>query len=87
MQIVDNGPNADKTCEHGVALDVHCCGCHSGFLFDRQACVCLSDGLCEREDCQHRVCQCDHAECEHANENVQPNCAECDCAGFVETAE
>ena len=24
----------DPTCEHGVAWDVHCCGCHSGFLFD-----------------------------------------------------
>ena len=21
-------------CRHGVALDVHCCGCHSGFIFD-----------------------------------------------------
>lgn len=25
----------DVVCEHGTAMDVHCCGCHSGFLFDR----------------------------------------------------
>lgn len=24
----------EPTCEHGTAWDVHCCGCHSGFLFD-----------------------------------------------------
>jgi hypothetical protein len=26
----------DVVCEHGVAMDVHCCGCHSGFIFDRR---------------------------------------------------
>lgn len=25
----------DVICRHGVAMDVHCCGCHSGFIFDR----------------------------------------------------
>lgn len=29
------------TCQHGVALDVHCCGCHSGFLFDAAKCTCI----------------------------------------------
>ncbi len=24
----------DHVCEHGTALDVHCCNCHSGFIFD-----------------------------------------------------
>lgn len=24
----------DATCEHGTAWDVHCCHCHSGFIFD-----------------------------------------------------
>jgi hypothetical protein len=24
----------DHVCEHGVAVDVHCCNCHSGFIFD-----------------------------------------------------
>lgn len=24
----------DWVCRHGTAMDVHCCGCHSGFLFD-----------------------------------------------------
>jgi hypothetical protein len=25
----------DVVCEHGTAMDVHCCNCHSGFIFDR----------------------------------------------------
>jgi hypothetical protein len=33
-------PDGDWVCEHGTALDVHCCGCHSGFLFDFAACTC-----------------------------------------------
>lgn len=24
----------DAVCSHGTALDVHCCNCHSGFIFD-----------------------------------------------------
>ncbi len=24
----------DVVCEHGTAMDVHCCNCHSGFIFD-----------------------------------------------------
>jgi len=24
----------DHVCEHGTAVDVHCCNCHSGFIFD-----------------------------------------------------
>lgn len=34
----------DATCEHGTAWDVHCCGCHSGFIFD------LSHACPVRED-------------------------------------
>lgn len=34
----------DPTCEHGTALDVHCCNCHSGFLFDADWCVCRVEG-------------------------------------------
>lgn len=38
-------PQQDETgewaCEHGTALDVHCCNCHSGFLFDVNWCVCI----------------------------------------------
>ena len=26
-------PVDDEACKHGVAMDVHCCNCHSGFLF------------------------------------------------------
>jgi len=25
---------AEAVCQHGTALDVHCCNCHSGFIFD-----------------------------------------------------
>jgi hypothetical protein len=30
----------EYACAHGTAIDVHCCNCHSGFLFDIDACVC-----------------------------------------------
>lgn len=32
----------DHVCEHGHAMDVHCCGCHSGFLFTPEECTCLN---------------------------------------------
>ena len=35
----------DTVCEHGTALDCHCCNCHSGFLFNIEDCVC-DIGLC-----------------------------------------
>jgi hypothetical protein len=25
----------DVVCRHGIAMDVHCCHCHSGFIFDK----------------------------------------------------
>jgi hypothetical protein len=37
----------DVTCEHGTAMDVHCCNCHSGFLFkstDECTCTPLTPG-------------------------------------------
>lgn len=30
-----NQPPTDPVCQHGTALDVHCCHCHSGFIFDK----------------------------------------------------
>jgi hypothetical protein len=33
----------ELVCQHGTASDVHCCNCHSGFLFDASACTCGSD--------------------------------------------
>ncbi len=33
----------DLVCPHGVATDVHCCNCHSGFIFD-------PDHVCEEEN-------------------------------------
>ncbi len=42
-------PQEDVTCEHGVAMDVHCCGCHSGFLFDSMSCTCLNGGTVSEE--------------------------------------
>jgi hypothetical protein len=35
-----NEHSGDVVCEHGTAIDVHCCNCHSGFLFDWKNCVC-----------------------------------------------
>jgi hypothetical protein len=32
--------DGDWVCEHGTASDIHCCGCHSGFIFDRTKCTC-----------------------------------------------
>jgi len=37
---------------------------------------------CELPECQHQLCVCGHAECGHADENVQPNCSDCHCNGF-----
>jgi hypothetical protein len=45
-----------------------------------------SDG-CELPTCMHGVCWCGHAECSHADENVQPNCSECDCDGYEEAED
>jgi hypothetical protein len=37
--------NGDVVCvAHGTAIDVHCCNCHSGFLFNHDSCVCVFDG-------------------------------------------
>ena len=33
----------DIVCEHGTAMDVHCCNCHSGFIFDNYH-VCPTEG-------------------------------------------
>lgn len=30
----DGKQEPDMVCEHGTAMDVHCCNCHSGFIFD-----------------------------------------------------
>jgi deoxycytidylate deaminase len=38
-------PDGEWVCEHGTAVDVHCCNCHSGFLFDADACVCGEYGM------------------------------------------
>ena len=41
----------DHVCKHGTAMDVHCCNCHSGFLFSPGQCVCgetLDCDLCGR---------------------------------------
>ena len=36
-------------CEHGTALDVHCCHCHSGFIFDlKHECPDQDRGSAER---------------------------------------
>lgn len=52
---------ADIVCEHGTAMDVHCCGCHSGFLFDLESCTCL-EGSAEAAQPpeKHRCSGCGH---------------------------
>jgi hypothetical protein len=47
--MTDVDARGDVVCEHGTAMDVHCCNCHSGFLFDASACVCGTEGepMCE----------------------------------------
>jgi hypothetical protein len=40
------------------------------------------EGPCELPECKHRLCACGHSECDHADENVQPNCSDCECSGF-----
>ena len=40
--ITQQGLRDEAVCEHGTAMDVHCCGCHSGFLFDSATCTCLN---------------------------------------------
>ena len=42
---------------------------------------------CELPECEHRLCICGHAECSHADENVQPNCSDCQCNGFREASD
>jgi len=43
-------PNIDSgVCKHGTALDVHCCNCHSGFLFDIDSCVCFNTHFTTQE--------------------------------------
>jgi hypothetical protein len=39
-------PTPDVVCEHGTALDVHCCNCHSGFIFNK-------DHECPPPPCYH----------------------------------
>ena len=41
IEAANDRDHDDVTCEHGAALDVHCCNCHSGFLFDVDSCVCV----------------------------------------------
>jgi hypothetical protein len=38
--VVTVNEQGDAACQHGTAMDVHCCNCHSGFLFDAATCVC-----------------------------------------------
>jgi hypothetical protein len=33
MKVTVNGIGG-HVCEHGTAVDVHCCNCHNGFVFD-----------------------------------------------------
>lgn len=41
----------DWVCEHGTAMDVHCCYCHNGFIFE-------DDHVCQVDPA--RAATCDH---------------------------
>jgi hypothetical protein len=30
-----------KICQHGVDIEIHCCNCHNGVLFNPEYCVCV----------------------------------------------
>jgi len=45
IAFMGGGRRHDVTCAHGTAMDVHCCNCHGGFLFDALSCVCRFEGL------------------------------------------
>lgn len=34
MKVSIHPDTGDHVCEHGMAVDVHCCNCHNGFIFD-----------------------------------------------------
>lgn len=66
-QATPPAPAEDVVCAHGTALDVHCCGdggmvypgCHSGFLFDLDACQCRIASSPPRPDFWRcRTCGC-----------------------------
>ena len=41
-----SGDDGHLYCQHGNADDVHCCNCHSGFLFDVAWCECVIEIEC-----------------------------------------
>ena len=49
-------------CEHGTAIDVHCCTesgfCHSGFLFDVDSCRCGVDSI-PSDSCEDPQTECE----------------------------
>lgn len=50
-----HGSSCDLVCQHGTALDVHCCNCHSGFIFDKDhECPSLDLGLYRCKICGTR---------------------------------
>ena len=65
----------DWVCEHGKAVDIHCCNCHPGFLFDAESCVCAT---------ARRLCACGCWEQEHDEATGRcAFCSEADCDGFT----
>lgn len=62
----------DYVCEHGPAVDVHCCNCHSGFLFTPEDCV-----------CGWPVCSVCDGVAFVATADDEVNCPECDGRGRV----
>jgi hypothetical protein len=71
------GATADETCEHGTAIDVHCCNCHGWFLFDVQTCVCKFDPPIGAYDDEQPKCA--YLFCDEFASGACPTCTETFC--------
>ena len=64
----------EYVCAHGTAIDIHCCNCHSGFLFNVDTCVCGR---------VVRLCACGCEENEHDDAGRCLFCGLEDCQAFT----
>lgn len=71
----------DAVCKHGTALDVHCCNCHSGFLFDAASCVCFDDLT---EVCPNCMGRGEVVREDGSDHQVEAVCLECGGRGWLQ---
>jgi hypothetical protein len=74
-QFNKNEGTGDMVCEHGTAADVHCCNCHSGFIFDK-------DHVCPPEDTSPAAALRAYIDwCGGVHDEHCPEDDTCDCSG------